>query len=44
MTDPTGTEQATEEEQSTEQGVRFEDAYWDDAFCAWWDPSMRVCC
>ncbi len=24
--------------------ARFEDPYWDDAFCAWWDPTLRVCC
>ena len=27
-----------------EQGLRFEDPYWDDAFCAWWDPTLRTCC
>ena len=27
-----------------EQGLRFEDPYWDDAFCAWWDPALRTCC
>jgi hypothetical protein len=25
-------------------GLRFEDPYWDDAFCAWWDPTLRTCC
>lgn len=25
-------------------GIRFDDPYWDDAFCAWWDPSLRTCC
>jgi hypothetical protein len=25
-------------------GLRFEDPYWDDAFCAWWDPALRTCC
>lgn len=24
--------------------VRFDDPYWDDAFCAWWDPTLRTCC
>jgi len=28
----------------SEHGVRFEDPYWDDAFCAWWDPTLRTCC
>lgn len=27
-----------------ERGLRFEDPYWDDAFCAWWDPTLRTCC
>lgn len=27
-----------------EDGLRFDDPYWDDAFCAWWDPSLRTCC
>lgn len=27
-----------------EHGLRFEDPYWDDAFCAWWDPTLRTCC
>jgi hypothetical protein len=27
-----------------EEGLRFEDPYWDDAFCAWWDPTLRTCC
>jgi len=26
------------------EGLRFDDPYWDDAFCAWWDPSLRTCC
>lgn len=37
-----GTTLATEE--PTDEGVRFDDPFWDDAFCAWWDPTMRVCC
>jgi hypothetical protein len=35
------------EERSTgpeEEGLRFGDPYWDDAFCAWWDPGLRTCC
>jgi hypothetical protein len=27
-----------------ETGLRFSDPYWDDAFCAWWDPTLRTCC
>ena len=27
-----------------ERGLRFSDPYWDDAFCAWWDPTLRTCC
>jgi hypothetical protein len=27
-----------------ERGLRFEDPYWDDAFCAWWDGTLRTCC
>jgi hypothetical protein len=40
-------EQSDREDQpadQTERGVRFEDPYWDDAFCAWWDPTLRTCC
>jgi len=27
-----------------ERGLRFEDPYWDEVFCAWWDPTLRTCC
>jgi hypothetical protein len=40
-------ERSAEEEAATdddERGLRFEDPYWDDAFCAWWDPTLRTCC
>ncbi|HEX9776124.1 MAG TPA: hypothetical protein VGB83_11180 [Actinomycetota bacterium] len=33
-----------ERETEDERGLRFDDPYWDDAFCAWWDPSLRTCC
>jgi hypothetical protein len=33
-----------EAEKPDEEGLRFEDPYWDDAFCAWWDPTLRTCC
>jgi hypothetical protein len=39
----TRSEQHPEAEQD-EPGLRFEDPYWDDAFCAWWDPTLRTCC
>lgn len=38
------THEAQEEREEEERGLRFEDPYWDDAFCAWWDPSLRTCC
>jgi len=36
------TPDASIEEEGT--GLRFEDPYWDDAFCSWWDPRLRSCC
>jgi hypothetical protein len=27
-----------------EEGFLFEDAYWDDAFCSYYDPTLRTCC
>jgi hypothetical protein len=36
-------EEALETQEDT-GGLRFDDPYWDDAFCAWWDPSLRTCC
>jgi hypothetical protein len=38
---PARSEEAPE---PAEHGLRFEDPYWDDAFCAWWDPTLRTCC
>jgi hypothetical protein len=32
------------ENAAPEQGIRFDDPYWDDAFCVWWDPTLRTCC
>ncbi|MGH2784256.1 MAG: hypothetical protein ACRDJ1_03275 [Actinomycetota bacterium] len=40
---PPRSEQPTEGKRD-EPGLRFEDPYWDDAFCAWWDPTLRTCC
>jgi hypothetical protein len=34
----------SEQRGEDEPGLRFEDPYWDDAFCAWWDPTLRTCC
>jgi hypothetical protein len=34
----------TAETQEDTEGLRFDDPYWDDAFCAWWDPTLRTCC
>jgi hypothetical protein len=36
-------DEASETQEDTE-GLRFDDPYWDDAFCAWWDPALRTCC
>jgi hypothetical protein len=40
VADDLGTGAAEEEAES----LRFDDPYWDDAFCAWWDPTLRTCC
>lgn len=37
-------EEEPAEQRGDEAGLRFEDPYWDDAFCAWWDPTLRTCC
>jgi hypothetical protein len=37
-------ERDTGRDDSDERGLRFEDPYWDDVFCAWWDPALRTCC
>jgi hypothetical protein len=26
------------------QGFLFEDPYWDDAFCSYYDPTLGTCC
>ena len=41
---PARPEDASEPPTTAERGLRFEDPYWDDAFCAWWDPTLRTCC
>lgn len=37
-------DEAAAETQEDTEGLRFDDPYWDDAFCAWWDPTLRTCC
>ncbi len=32
-----------ESQAENEQGFRF-DSYWDDAFSAYFDPTLRTCC
>ena len=27
-----------------EQGFLFEDPYWDDAFCSYYNPTLGTCC
>jgi len=46
VTAPETTLQTTDEPEAPEEpeGLRFDDPYWDDAFCAWWDPALRTCC
>ncbi|MGH2783981.1 MAG: hypothetical protein ACRDJ1_01835 [Actinomycetota bacterium] len=39
-----GSARSEEAPEAAERGLRFEDPYWDDAFCAWWDPTLRTCC
>jgi len=37
-------EAANSAHQQDEQGFLFEDPYWDDAFCSYYDPTLRTCC
>ena len=31
--------------QSTDRGgFLFDDPYWDDVFCSYYDPTLRTCC
>jgi hypothetical protein len=32
------------DEAQAERGFLFEDPYWDDAFCSYYDPTLRTCC
>jgi hypothetical protein len=29
---------------SGERGLLFDDPYWDDVFCSYYDPTLRTCC
>ena len=31
-------------ERSEEEGFLFEDPYWDDVFCSYYDPTLGTCC
>lgn len=42
---PDGRKEAAEGAQpQDERGFLFEDPYWDDAFCSYYDPTLRTCC
>jgi hypothetical protein len=32
------------DEPQAERGFLFEDPYWDDAFCSYYDPTLGTCC
>jgi hypothetical protein len=31
-------------ERQEEEGFLFDDPYWDDVFCSYYDPTLRTCC
>ncbi len=37
-------EVANNADRQAERGFLFEDPYWDDAFCSYYDPTLRTCC
>jgi hypothetical protein len=37
-------EAANRADRQAERGFLFEDPYWDDAFCSYYDPTLRTCC
>ena len=40
-----GSEEAAKgADRRAERGFLFEDPYWDDAFCSYYDPTLRTCC
>ncbi|MGQ9572983.1 MAG: hypothetical protein ACUVV3_07360 [Dehalococcoidia bacterium] len=38
------TDGAKTSDRQDERGFLFEDPYWDDAFCSYYDPTMGTCC
>ena len=32
------------DERREEGAFLFDDPYWDDAFCSYYDPTLRTCC
>ena len=42
---PSGSEEAAKSgDHQDERGFLFEDPYWDDAFCSYYDPTLGTCC
>jgi hypothetical protein len=42
---PSGRKDAEKRDESqAERGFLFEDPYWDDAFCSYYDPTLGTCC
>lgn len=39
-----GEEASNSADRQAERGFLFEDPYWDDAFCSYYDPTLRTCC
>lgn len=40
-----GSEEVTKDaDRQAERGFLFDDPYWDDAFCSYYDPTLRTCC
>ena len=37
-------EAAKSGDRQDERGFLFEDPYWDDAFCSYYDPTLGTCC
>jgi len=37
-------EAAKSDHRQDERGFLFEDPYWDDAFCSYYDPTLGTCC
>jgi hypothetical protein len=41
---PIESEEAARSNDDPAEGFLFEDPYWDDAFCSYYDPTLRTCC